>query len=301
MNKLQIEIGKKLHTREARRVETLLKKKQGILNAAISASGTMLIEWDSELTNQANVVQEIKQLGLKIISLKTNPAHKKHVHNEKQEDHAHGHFDFPVLGENTELYFAIISGVFWISGVVFSFLSGISEWVATTLFIIGAFFGGVFTFLSAGKDLLKGKFEIDFLMLFAAIGAAFLGKWGESALLLFLFSLGHALEHYAMKRAKKSISALSDLAPPKALVKQNGKLREVHIEDLRVGDIIVVRPNSTIAADGVVILGSSPVNQASITGESMPVNKFPSENWQQDEDIQKVLAEHRVFAGTIDR
>lgn len=299
MNKLQIEIGKKLHTREARRVETLLKKKQGILNAAISASGTMLIEWDSELTNQANVVQEIKQLGLKIISLKTNPAHKKHVHNEKHEDHAHGHFDFPVLGENTELYFAIISGVFWISGVVFSFLSGISEWVATTLFIIGALFGGIFTFLSAGKDLLKGKFEIDFLMLFAAIGAALLGKWGESALLLFLFSLGHALEHYAMKRAKKSISALSDLAPPKALVKQNGKLREVHIEDLRVGDIIVVRPNSTIAADGVVILGSSPVNQASITGESMPVNKFPSENWQQDEDIQKVLAEHRVFAGTI--
>lgn len=301
MNKLQIEIGKKLHTREARRVETLLKKKMGVVHVAISTSGTMLIEWDSELTNQADVVQEVKQLGLKIINVKRNPAYKKHVdsENEKHEEHPHGHFYFPILGENTELYFAIISGVFWIAGVVFSFVSGISEWVATTLFIIGAFFGGVFTFLSAGKDLLKGKFEIDFLMLFAAIGAAFLGKWGESALLLFLFSLGHALEHYAMKRAKKSISALSDLAPPKALVKQNGELREVYIEELRVGDIIVVRPNSTIAADGVVILGSSPVNQASITGESMPVNKFPSESWEQDSDIQKVSAEHRVFAGTI--
>lgn len=298
MNKLQLEIGKKIHTREARRIEEILKKKQGVSNAAISASGTMIIEWDADLTNQEEIIQEVKKLGLNITNSKSKTEHKKHQHTE-QDKHEHGHLNFTILGENTELYFAIISGVFWIAGVIFSFVSGISEWVATTLFIIGAFFGGIFTFLSAGKDLLKGKFEIDFLMLFAAIGAALLGKWGESALLLFLFSLGHALEHYAMKRAKKSISALSDLAPPTALVKRNGELKEVHIEELRVGDIIVVRPNSTIAADGVVILGSSPVNQASITGESMPVTKFPSENWQDQQDIQTISAEHRVFAGTI--
>ena len=298
MEKLQIEIGKKLHTREARRVEILLKKKLGVVHVAISASGTMLIQWDSQLTNQADIIREIKKLGLNIVDAKTNPQNgdKQHLDNDKNE---HGHFNFTILGENTELYFAITSGILWIAGVVFSFVSGISEWVATTLFIVGAFFGGIFTFLSAGKDLLKGKFEIDFLMLFAAIGAALLGKWGESALLLFLFSLGHALEHYAMKRAKKSISALSDLAPPTALVKRHGDLTEVGIEELRVGDIIVVRPNSTIAADGVVILGSSPVNQASITGESMPVTKFPSEKWELDSDIQNVSAEHRVFAGTI--
>jgi Cd2+/Zn2+-exporting ATPase len=218
--------------------------------------------------------------------------------HSQQEDKDHSHSNLHVLGENTELYFAIISGVCWISGSVFSFTAA-PENIPITLFIVGAIFGGVFTFISAGKDVLRGKLEIDFLMLFAAIGAAILGKWGESALLLFLFSLGHALEHYAMKRARKSISALSDLAPPVALVKHNGQLKEVYIEQLKVGDIIVVKPNTKIAADGVVAKGNSPVNQASITGESMPVTKYPSQNWQNELEIKKLLPEHRVFAGTI--
>ena len=163
--------------------------------------------------------------------------------------------------------------------------------------LLAAVFGGVFTFITAGKDLLRGKFEIDFLMLFAAIGAAALGKWGESALLLFLFSLGHALEHYAMRRARKSIAALSDLAPPMALVKHNGELIEVHIEQLRIGDIIVVKPNSKIAADGVVTKGISPVNQASITGESIPVDKRPSLNWQNENEIKKFASGASGFCG----
>ncbi|MCG2430421.1 heavy metal translocating P-type ATPase [Aequorivita xiaoshiensis] len=216
-----------------------------------------------------------------------------------QENSEHGHANLNFLGENTELYFAIISGVFWVTGVILSFISSVSESIVTPVFIIGAIFGGVFTFSSAISGLLKGKFEIDFLMLFAAIGAAALGKWSESALLLFLFSLGHALEHYAMKRARKSISALSELAPPTALVKHNGNLKEVHIEQLKVGDIIVVKPNSTIAADGVVAKGTSAVNQASITGESMPITKLPSDSWKDDIEIKNLLPEHRVFAGTI--
>ncbi len=217
--------------------------------------------------------------------------------------HAHGHHhhdsSLNILGANTELYFAIISGICWILGISLSFVSNVPETWSTVLFIIGASFGGVFTFITAGKDLLKGSFEIDFLMLFAAIGAASLGKWGESALLLFLFSMGHALEHYAMKRARKSISALSDLAPPMAFVKRNEDLIEVSIEELVIGDIIVVKPNSKIAADGVVVKGVSSVNQASITGESIPVDKRPSSNWQNDKEIKSLLAQHRVFAGTI--
>lgn len=293
MNKLQVELRTKLHSREARRVERSLKRKTGVIYASISASGVIQLEWDNKKTNQPEILKSIQKLGLKIDTIKSN--------NEQlpQNDHDHDHFNLQILGENTELYFAIISGIFWISGIVLSFISGVAETIPTTLFIIGALFGGVFTFFSAGKDLLKGKFEIDFLMLFAAIGAAILGKWGESALLLFLFSLGHALEHYAMKRARKSISALSDLAPPTALVKRNGELKEVHIEELKVGDIIVVKPNSKIAADGVVAKGTSPVNQASITGESMPVTKHPSDNWEEETDIKKLQAEHRVFAGTI--
>jgi Cd2+/Zn2+-exporting ATPase len=294
MNKLQVELRGNLHARKARRIEQILRKKSGVSYVSISASGVMLIEWDANQTAQSEIIKSIKKLGLNIDNMKNA---NKHLHHD---DNDHSHANLNVLGENTELYFAIISGVFWVSGIVLSFISDVSDTIVTTLFIIGAIFGGVFTFFSAGSGLLRGKFEIDFLMLFAAIGAAILGKWGESALLLFLFSLGHALEHYAMKRARKSISALSDLAPPTALVKQqNGELKEVHIEALKVGDIIVVKPNSTIAADGVVAKGTSPVNQASITGESMPVTKRPSDSWRDDIEIKNLYPEHRVFAGTI--
>ncbi len=137
-------------------------------------------------------------------------------------------------------------------------------------------------------------------MLVAAIGAAVLGQWAEGALLLFLFSMGHSLEHYAMEKAKKSIAALTELAPKTALIKQGDSLKEVQIADLKGGDIIVVKPNSKISADGIVVKGSSSVNQAPITGESVPVDKTPIDN--ADIDISTVDAidkAHKVFAGTI--
>lgn len=295
--KRQIELGRNQKTRDTRRIEQILSKKKGIQYVSISASGMMQLEWDDALTNESEIGESLKKLGLN-----TN-FEKMHSHSDNHADnapngHAHAHVNIPFLGGNAELYFAIISGLFWLAGLIFSFTS-VPEITPLILFIIGAFFGGFFTFISSAKDLMHGRFEIDFLMLFAAIGAAILGKWEESALLLFLFSLGHALEHYAMKRARKSIAALSDLAPPVALLKIDGEVKEVPIDGLKIGDIIVVKPNSNIAADGVVIKGTSPVNQASITGESMPVTKLPHPNWENELDIKKLVPEHRVFAGTI--
>src|SRR5690625_5566818 len=103
-------------------------------------------------------------------------------------------------------------------------------------------------------------------MMVAAIGAASLGKFAEGGLLLFLFSLGHALESYAMDKASKSISALSELTPKTALIKRNGQIEEIPIENLKVNDIIAVKHNNKIAADGVVIKVESAVNQATING-----------------------------------
>ncbi|WP_299209309.1 heavy metal translocating P-type ATPase [uncultured Dokdonia sp.] len=294
MNKLQVEIGEIRHTRMARRIEHTLSKTKGIHLVSVSTSGVIHVEWDATQTSVASILESVKKLGVSVIQVKMDD--EQHSH---KEDSDHTHSNLHILGDNTELYFAIISGVCWISGIIFSFITDAPEYIATILFIIGTIFGGIFTFITATKDVLIGKFEIDFLMLFAAIGAAALGKWEESALLLFLFSLGHALEHYAMRRARKSIAALSDLAPPMALVKRNGELIEVHIEQLKLGDIIVVKPNSKIAADGVVTKGTSPVNQSAITGESVPVDKYPSPNWQSENEIKKLLPEHRVFAGTI--
>lgn len=222
---------------------------------------------------------------------------EKHIHAEGEaHDHAHG----GIFGKKTELIFSLTCGALTGIGFGLSFVDGITPLVPKVLFIIAYFFGGYFTAKEAVQTVLKGGFEIDFLMLVAAIGAAILGSWQEGALLLFLFSLGHALEHYAMEKARKSIAALTELAPKTALLKQNGQTREVNIDELKVGDTVIVKPNTKISADGIVTAGSSSVNQAPITGESIPVDKMAIDN--PDFDIQnaaKLDAQYRVFAGTI--
>lgn len=298
--KLQIKTEGKLNAQQVNDFEKNLIKINGIKTVSSSDTGWIDVEFNASIINQAEIIVSIQALGLIIadMDLHTIDDGTQNKDDNQHHGHDHGRLNLQIFGENTELYFALLSGLFWIIGLLFSF-SSYPEEVATSLFIVGALFGGVFTLVSATLALLKGLFQIDFLMLFAAVGAAALGKWGESALLLFLFSLGHALEHYAMKRARKSISALSDLAPPMALVKRNNQLVEVHIEELEIGDIVVVRPNSKISADGVVIKGSSAVNQAAITGESMPITKHPNPEWENENEIKKIPAENRVFAGTI--
>ncbi|MDM8175920.1 heavy metal translocating P-type ATPase [Olivibacter sp. 47] len=136
-------------------------------------------------------------------------------------------------------------------------------------------------------------------MLVAALGAGILGQWEEGALLLFLFSLGHALEHFAMEKARKSIEALADLAPKTALRKNQNGTEEVPIEELGVDDVIVARPNTRIAADGIIINGTSSVDQSPITGESIPVDKSALENSSGKVDFQTVDQKYKAFSGSI--
>ena len=121
-------------------------------------------------------------------------------------------------------------------------------------------------------------------MLLAAVGAGALGEWVEGAFLLFLFSLAHALEHYAMGRARNAIRALSDLTPAKARVQRDGREQDVPVEQVRVGETVIVHPAQRIPVDGKVRAGRSAVDQAPITGESVPVEKSPGDE---------------VFAGTV--
>ncbi|KGE12703.1 heavy metal translocating P-type ATPase [Sphingobacterium deserti] len=212
------------------------------------------------------------------------------------ESHKH----VALFGEKTELIFALGCGFALAVGWGLSFLNSLPTAVPLICYIIAYFLGGFFTASEAVHTIRKGGFEIDFLMLVAAIGAATLGEWAEGALLLFLFSIGHALEHYAMAKAKKSIAALTSLAPPTALVKRDGETLELPIEDLVVGDLIVIKPNSKIPADGLIVQGEGSVNQAPITGESVPVDKIAIADVSVAiKDIDKLKPENRVFAGTI--
>lgn len=230
----------------------------------------------------------------------TNDHNESDGHNHKDHDHEHDHAHGGMFGEKTELILAIICGVLLGIGFGLSFINGLSDYVPIGFYIGAYFFGGFYTTKEAIEEISKGKFEIDFLMLVAAIGAACLGQWAEGALLLFLFSLGHSLEHSAMEKAKKSIAALTELAPKTALLKNGNDVKEVKIEELKAGDVIVVKPNSKISADGFVVKGNSSVNQAPITGESIPVDKTPVEDASMNMDnADKLEAKYKVFAGSI--
>jgi Cd2+/Zn2+-exporting ATPase len=211
-------------------------------------------------------------------------------------DHNHG----GIFGDKTELIFALLAGACVAAGWGLSFVGAVPGGISLGLYVGGYVFGGSYTVREAIKTLRAGGFEVDFLMLVAAAGAAVLGKWLEGAFLLFLFSLGHALEHYALHRARHAIESLADLAPNTARVRRDGTEQEVPVDKLAVGATVVVSPNARIPADGFVTNGESAVDQAPVTGESVPVDKAPVDDpdaaSQAPDDVGPG---HRLFAGTI--
>ncbi len=208
-----------------------------------------------------------------------------------EQDAAHHHDSAPAflphwMQERWVLLLVGLCGVLFLTGWIGETFLGFSQPVATALFVLAMIAGGYDITTHALPELLKGKFDTDFLMLAAAGGAAILGEWAEGAFLLLLFSLGHAGEHYALDRARNAVNALGALMPHTAVVKRGERLVEVAVDSLRLGDVVVVRPGDRIPVDGSVRGGSSAVDQSPITGESVPVAKTPGDT---------------VFAGTINQ
>lgn len=223
--------------------------------------------------------------------------HRKHSENS---DHSHGGSIDSLLGGRAEMVFAGLCGAALLAGWLGPQINLLSASIGFWFLVAAYFFGGYFTILESFEKIRRRKFEIDFLMIVAAGGAAWLGAWAEGAFLLFLFSIGHALENYAMARARNAISALSDLAPEEAVVRRDGEELRLPVAELVIGDIVIIRSNERLPADGFVVKGVSSVNQAPITGESVPVDKLPVDNAAAAaKAAEKVKSEHRVFAGSI--
>jgi Cd2+/Zn2+-exporting ATPase len=175
--------------------------------------------------------------------------------------------------------------LFTVSGVIGLHLLDVSTSVTTALFILAYLFGGTLSAINALKLLAKREVSIDLLMVLAAVGAALVGHWEEGAILFGLFSLSNALEAYALGRTRRAVRALMDLTPEQAtLLAADGSQSIVPVEQLQTGDLVLIRPGERIPADGAVDVGESAVDQAPITGESMPVSKHPGDE---------------VYAGTI--
>src|SRR5580704_2459816 len=163
--------------------------------------------------------------------------------------------------------------------------AGIGVAWTSPIFLVGYVLGGYRQAIEGTTTLVKDReLDVDLLMVVAAIGAAAIGYWFDGALLIFIFALSGTLEGYASARTKRDIEALMALHPEDALVVREGREERVPAATLTVGELLIVKPGERIAADGTVVEGTSAVNQASITGESMPADKRGGDE---------------VFAGTI--
>lgn len=178
----------------------------------------------------------------------------------------------------------IISFLLLVVGVTVSFQTAETAPIAIALFAGSIAVGGYQMFWTGLKNLTKLQFDMKTLMTIAIIGAVIIGEWREGAVVVFLFAVSEALEAFSMNKARQSIRSLMDLAPARALIQRQGELLELDTEDIRIGDVMIVKPGQKIAMDGTVLRGVSSVNQAAITGESFPAAK------QQGDD---------VFAGTL--
>ncbi|MGD6780013.1 heavy metal translocating P-type ATPase [Sutcliffiella horikoshii] len=171
-----------------------------------------------------------------------------------------------------ELIFAIISGILIFTGWIL--LKFDIQTAAVPIFILAFLIGGYFKAKEGIQDTIEEKeLNVEMLMIIAAIGAAIIGYWMEGAILIFIFALSGALETYTMNRSQKEISALMDIQPEEALRIKDDREERVHISELAIGDHVLVKPGERIPTDGNIISGESAIDEAAITGESIPLEK----------------------------
>jgi len=177
-----------------------------------------------------------------------------------------------------------ISSVFLLIGYILSNQLGEENTITVLAFASSILIGGYALFIKGLRNLVRLRFDMNTLMTVAILGAAAIGEWGEGAVVVFLFAISEALESYSMEKARQSIRSLMDIAPKEATIRRGNQEMQVPVEEIQIGDVMLIKPGQKIAMDGTVVNGNSSVNQATITGESIPVSKTVGDE---------------VFAGTI--
>ena len=212
--------------------------------------------------------------------------HHSHDHSHEHcEHHSHNHDSHHHCGHCSGHHHHEISWQRWVLAigmfVLALFLESSVAWIANALFLLTiACIGkeviteGIMDTIEETKHFKKFRPNVHLLMTLAALGAIFIGKFEEAAMLIVIFTIAHSLEEYVEKKSSKDMTQLLQLQPKLALKKiNNGHFEEVDASSLEIGDIIQVLNGSQISADGIIIEGMSSINQASVTGESIPVEK----------------------------
>lgn len=257
----------------AGKFEKNVKQLSGVEDAKVNFGASKIVVYGNA------TIEELEKAGafenLKVTPEKSARQASQEVKEDTKEDKV------PFYKKHSTLLYASLLIAF---GYLSSYVNGEENIVTTLLFLASMFIGGLSLFKVGLQNLLRFEFDMKTLMTVAVIGGAIIGEWAEVAIVVILFAISEALERFSMDRARQSIRSLMDIAPKEALVRRNGQEIMIHVDDIAVGDIMIVKPGQKIAMDGVVVSGYSAVNQAAITGESVPVEK---------------TVDNEVFAGTL--
>ncbi len=256
----------------AAKLAQVMRRQTGVIAADISyAAGELQVFAESAVSTQ-QLRQVISQLGYgsQLISGAPDAASSAKVDEPSN-----------FWLKNRRSLLTIASGIFLAAGWGAE-LCWQHSLLSKVLFVLGMLSGGYYVARSGFYALLNRSLDMNFLMTVAAVGAVAIGEWHEGA--MFLFSLGNTLQAFTMDKTRQSIRSLMKLAPKEAQVQRDGVEMTLPVEEILLGDVIIVRPGERVAMDGIVRHGNSAVNQAPITGESIPVDKVEGD---------------RVFAGSI--
>jgi Cd2+/Zn2+-exporting ATPase len=238
----------------------------GVIKANLNfGASNLIVEGDAP---HAQIIKEVEKEGASAKPL-----------GAKEEDG-----DTSFFQAHKDIIITSLSGVLLLVGWLIG-LTGL-EWTEKALITLSIIVGGYKSARSALYGLRKFNFDMNVLMTIAIIGAVAIGEWVEGGLVAFFFSLSNTLSSSTMEKARNSIRALMDLAPNEATVIRNGNEMKLVVEEIKVGDILVIKPGEKIPMDGVISKGATAINQAAITGESMPVEKGLNDE---------------VFAGTLNQ
>lgn len=252
----------------AARFEKNVKSIPGVIDAKVNFGASKLAVYGGEPT-----IEQLEEAGA-FENLKVVPESQKETLKS---------VPFWKITENILLLGSLILLLIgW--GVTQSF--GEESLVSILSFAASILIGGYRLFIQGIKNLFRFYFDMKTLMTIAIIGAAAIGEWGEGATVVILFAISEALERYSMDQARQSIRLLMEMTPKQALIRRSNQEITVSVDDIQVGDIMIVKPGQKLAMDGVVIKGASSVNQAAITGESIPVHKTVNDE---------------VYAGTLNQ
>jgi len=257
------------------KIERNISKIDGVDNASVDAGrGKLEVSYDPSHVDRSSLEKSVTKIGYNVI------------HEEDESG---------LSWKEPEILLTAVAGGFLATGLALHFFTepavviGTPVYTISTsrlLFLLASSSGGFFVLrrgFAAAKSL---SLDIDFLMTLAIIGAVAIGEVMEAATLAFLYPLAEILEDYASERARNSLKELMDLSPQQATVMRDGKEVTLPVEEVEKGETVVVRPGEKIGLDGVVVEGSSSVDQSPITGESLPVEKEEG---------------NEVYAGTINK